>query len=120
MAAVSRLANLQRTTYSIHYYNQRVLDEILNWPAGIRSDYARLVNLLVDRGPVLGMPHCRLLGGGIFEIRASGAEGIGRALYCFCPGQCVVVLHALVKRTEKIPMADMRLARRRIKEVRNG
>jgi phage-related protein len=107
-------------TYSIDYYNERVLDDVLRWPAGIRSDYARLIDLLIERGPVLRLPHCRLLGGGLFEIRASGQEGIGRALYCFCPGQRVVVLHVFIKRTGKIPMADMRLARRRMKEVRDA
>ncbi len=32
-------------------------------------------------GPNLGMPMTRFLGGELFEIRAAGGEGIGRAFF---------------------------------------
>ena len=35
-------------------------------------------------------------------------------------GERVVVLHAFVKKTEATPEKDLRLARRRVKEVRDG
>lgn len=107
-------------TYSVEYFNRRVLDEIESWPVGILADYARLVELLVEFGPVLMMPHSRPLGDGLFELRARGREGIGRALYCFVIGQRVVVLHAFVKKTQATPKADLAVARRRMKEVSNA
>ena len=70
-----------------------------------------------EYGPDLGMPHTRAMGGGLYEIRAKAAEGIGRALYCTLVGQRILILHALVKKTDKTPSHDLALARHRIKEV---
>jgi phage-related protein len=103
--------------YSVEYFNQRVLDEIESWPVGILADYARLVELLVEFGPGLMMPHSRPLGDGLFELRPRGREGIGRALYCFVVGQRVVVVHAFVKKTQVAPRSEVAIARRRMKEV---
>ncbi|MDZ4064932.1 MAG: type II toxin-antitoxin system RelE/ParE family toxin [Coriobacteriia bacterium] len=79
-----------------------------------------LVDLIVEFGPDPRMPHSRAMGHGLFELRPRGREGIGRALYCFVIGQRVVVLHAFVKKTQATPERDLAIARRRMKEVRNG
>ena len=105
---------------SIEYFNERVLADIEAWPVGILADYARLVELLAEFGPDLRMPHSRALGSGLFELRPRGREGTGRALYCYLVGERVVVLHAFVKKTRATPEKDLRLARRRMKEVRDG
>lgn len=63
------------------------------------------------------MPPSRALGGGLLELRPRGREGAGRALYCYATGQRIVVLHAFVKRTRTTPDRDLRIARRRMKEV---
>ena len=106
--------------YSVEYFNERVLAEIEGWPVGVLADYARLVELLMEFGPDLRMPHSRALGGGLFELRPRGREGIGRALYCYLVDDRVVVLHAFVKKTRTTPERELRLARRRMKEVRDG
>ena len=106
--------------YSVDYYGPRVLEEVESWPSGILADYARVVELLMEFGPVLRMPHSRALGGGLFELRARGREGIGRALYCYGYGPRVVVLHAFVKGTRKTPVRDLDIARRRMKDVHHG
>lgn len=94
-----------------------MLDEIESWPVGIVADYARLVELLMEFGPGLMMPHSRPMGDGLFELRPRGREGIGRAMYCFVVGQRVVVLHAFAKKTQTTPKSDLATARRRMKEV---
>lgn len=106
--------------YSVEYFNERVLAEIEGWPVGVLADYARLVELLMGFGPDLRMPRSRALGGGLFELRPRGREGVGRALYCYLVGERVVVLHAFVKKTQATPERDLKLARRRMKEVRHG
>jgi phage-related protein len=106
--------------YFVDYYSQHVLDEIESWPVGILADYARLVELLLEFGPALGMPYCRLMGRGLFELRPRGPEGMGRALYCFAVGRRIVVVHAFVKKTRTTPKTDVAIARRRMKEVRDG
>ena len=106
--------------YSVEYFNERVFAEIEGWPVDVLADYARLVELLMEFGPDLRMPHSRALGGGLFELRPRGREGIGRALYCYLVGERVVVLHAFVKKTRATPERHLRLARRRMREVRDG
>jgi phage-related protein len=106
--------------YSIDYFHWRVKTEIESWPDGILADYARIVELLMEFGPNLRMPHSRAMGGGLFELRPRGREGIGRAFYCFAVGQRVVILHGFVKKTEESPEKELKKARRRMKEVQNG
>ena len=106
--------------YSVEYFNSRVKAEIESWPDGILADYARLVELLMEFGPGLRMPHSRALGGGLFELRPRGREGVGRTFYCFAIGQRVVILHAFVKKTQETPEHDLKIARKRMKEVLHG
>ena len=106
--------------FTIEYFNERVLAEIEAWPVGILADYARIAELLMEFGPDLRMPHSRSLGGGLFELRPRGREGIGRALYCFLVDERIIVLHAFVKKTQATPPSELRVARRRMKEVRDG
>jgi phage-related protein len=106
--------------YTIEYFHVRVKSGIESWPAGILADYARLAELLMEFGPALRMPHSRAMGDGLFELRPRGREGTGRVLYCYVDGQRIVILHAFVKKTQETPEKELRLARKRLKEVRNG
>ena len=106
--------------FTIEYYNPRVLAEIESWPAGILADYARLVELLMEHGPNLKMPHSKSLGKSLFELRPHGQEGIGRALYCFVAARKVTVVHAFIKRTQETPERQLKIARSRVKELHHG
>ena len=107
-------------SYGIEYFHERVLAEIESWPVDVLADYARLVELLIDHGPDLRLPHSRAMGDGLFELRPRGRSGIGRVFYCFLVGKRVVVLHAFVKKSQQTPDRELKLARRRAKEVLNG
>ena len=106
--------------YQIEYFHPRVLAEIEAWPVDVVADYARLVELLAEHGPSLRLPHSRALGEGLFELRPRGPSGIGRALYCFLVGQRVVVVHAFIKKTQETPDKELKLARKRFKELQHG
>lgn len=88
-------------TYRVEYYNARVLAEIEAWPVDILADYARLVELLMEHGPNLRMPHSKAMGEGMFELRPKGKEGIGRAFYCYLVRRRVVVSMPLSRRRSK-------------------
>jgi phage-related protein len=120
LTKVSIFANMSNMKYAIEYFHARVKKDIESWPDGILANYARLVELLMEFGPNLRMPHSRTLGDGLFELRPRGREGIGRALYCYVDGQRIVVLHAFIKKTQETPEKELRCARQRLKEVRNG
>jgi len=106
--------------FEIEYYHPKVLATIEGWPVDVLADYARLVELLMEHGPGLRLPHSRALGNGLFELRPRGRSGIGRAFYCFLVGKRVVIVHAFVKKTERTPDRELALARRRAKEVQDG
>ena len=71
-------------------------------------------------GPNLGMPYTRPFGEGLFEIRANGREEIGRAFFCTLVGRRVVILHGFIKKTEQTPAKELKTARQRLNEVKNG
>jgi phage-related protein len=76
--------------------------------------------LIEEFGPNLGRPHTAPLGGGLFEIRAKGREGIARSVFCTVKGQEIVVLITVVKKGNKIPPRQMETAQKRMKEVQSN
>lgn len=106
--------------FEINYFHARVLAEIESWPVDVVADYARLVELLVEHGPSLRLPHSRAFGDGLFELRPKGRSGIGRAFYCYMVGKQVIVLHAFIKKSQQTPDNELKLARKRLKEVQHG
>lgn len=106
--------------YQIEYFHPRVLAEIESWPTDVLADYARLVELLVEHGPNLRLPHSRALREGLFELRPHGRSGIGRAFYGFLLGKRIVVVHAFIKKTQETPDKELKLARKRVKELQHG
>ena len=104
----------------VNGFHPKVLAEIEGWPADILADYARIAELLMKHGPNLRLPHSRTLGDSLFELRPRGKSGIGRAFYCFVIGRRAVVLHAFVKKSQQTPDRELKLARKRLKEMQNG
>jgi len=74
---------------------------------------------MVISGPNLGMPYTRPFGDGLFEIRAKGVEGIGRAFFCCVVGRRVIILHGFIKKTQTTPSKELEIARRRLKEIKH-
>jgi phage-related protein len=50
-------------------------------------------------------------------MRLTGRDGIARALYVTAIGRRVVIVRAFIKKTQKIPRAEIELALRRAKEI---
>lgn len=106
--------------YRVEYYNRSVRDAIESWPSGVAAHYTRVLEMIREIGPDLGMPHSRALGAGLFELRAKGTEGIGRTFYCFVIDRRIVILHAFLKKTQATPVRHLALARSRMKEVKDA
>lgn len=104
--------------WQFSYYSTMVAASIEAWPPGIRASFLRIIETMREHGPDLGLPHTRAMGGGLFEIRAKGREGIGRAFYCTVVSERIVILHAFVKKTEQTPARELEMARARLKEVK--
>lgn len=104
--------------YQIEYFNASAKASIEGWPVGLKARYLALLSRMVEYGPDLGMPHTRAMGDGLFEVRAKAAEGIGRAFYCTFVGKRIVVLHGFIKKTDKTPAKELKIARERLKELK--
>ena len=74
--------------------------------------------MIEEYGPSLGKPYTDSIGGGLFEIRAKGREGIGRSLFCTIKGREIIILHSFIKKSRKTPKKEIDLARKRMKEVK--
>ena len=103
--------------WSIEYYSTAVEQTILRLPPGILARYVRLTDLMLEFGSALGMPHTRAMGGGLFELRVKGQEGIARVFYGTAMAQRMVMLHVFIKKSQKTPPKELEIARRRLHEV---
>ena len=104
--------------YSITYYSREVQEDILNLPVTLQARYIALTDRMIEYGPNLGLPHTDAFGGGLFELRLKGAEGIARVFFCTMVEQEIVMLHSFMKKIQKTPEKELKLAKKRIKELK--
>ena len=105
--------------WAVEVLNQTVEAELLALPKDMQARFLRISELLESFGPQhVGMPHVRPLGEKLWEMRLTGSAGIGRALYTAASARRLIVLHAFVKKTQKIPQPAIDAARRRMKEIK--
>ena len=72
---------------------------------------------VVQYGWPVGMPLCRSLGGGLWEVRSNlPSRRIARILF-FIHQDRIGVVHGFVKKTQRSPPDDLALARRRMQEM---
>jgi phage-related protein len=105
--------------YQLLFFNAKVQASIDAWPSGISASFVRIAEQIVISGPNLGMPYTRPFGDGLFEIRAKGAEGIGRAFFCCIVDRRVIILHGFIKKTQTTPSKELEIARKRLKEIKH-
>ena len=104
-------------SWKITFFSERVEAEALAFPAGILANFLHILELIEEFGPALGKPHTAPMGDGLFEVRAKGKEGIGRALFCMMKGKEIIILNAFVKKTQRTPRRELEKARRWMKEL---
>jgi phage-related protein len=68
-----------------------------------------------------GMPVCRPLGDGIYEVRTSLAQNrIARVLFYIDKKSRMLLLHGFIKKTQKTPDEDLELAKRNKSKHQRG
>jgi phage-related protein len=104
--------------WTFEYHMSKVEKFALGLPDDLLANYLKLSEMMVHFGSNLGMPHTRALGGGLFELRVSGEEGIARVFFCTRMGQRIVMLHGFVKKTQQIPHAQLEKAYKCLTEAK--
>lgn len=96
------------------------VEPVRDWIRSLAAEDRRIVGFdiaLVEFGWPVGMPLCRSLGGGLWEVRSNLVQGrIARIIFCTANGR-MILLHAFIKKTQKTPAPDLDLARKRQKEI---
>ena len=93
---------------------------VREWLLELAPENRRIVGYdieTVEFGWPLGMPTCRPLGHGLWEVRSHFSDGtIGRVLFCMIRNE-MVLLHGFIKKTQKTAKSDIDLASKRRKEI---
>jgi phage-related protein len=71
----------------------------------------------VEFGWPIGMPYCRPLSYGLWEVRSDLSGGrIARVIFSIIHGE-MILLHGFEKKSQKTPSSDLQLALRRKREI---
>ncbi len=70
----------------------------------------------IQEGWPLGMPLVDNLGSGLWEVRSTIPRGIARVIFVMRESQ-MILLHGIIKKTQKTPSQDKEIAIRRSKNI---
>ena len=79
----------------------------------MRAKMVGLLEILEEKGNELREPYSKHLSDGIFELRCKQGNDITRVLYFFYYGGKIVLTNGFVKKTQKTPPAELKLAKMR-------
>lgn len=105
--------------WTVETLNAVVDAELVALPTDLRARLLRLVEVI----ETVGLDHLprdatRHLEGKLWEMRVIATSGIARTIYVTVTGQRVILLRAFVKKTQKTPTRELRIAREREREIR--
>jgi phage-related protein len=92
--------------------------ELLALPNDQRAKFVWISRLIQEHGlERVREPYVKHLEKGLWEIRMKGRDGISRALYVIEKPKRVVVVRVFVKKTQKTPRKEIKLALKRAEEI---
>ena len=108
---------------AIFFRSESGSEPVREWLLDRTKDDRRSIGIdiqTVEFGWPIGMPVCRPMGDGLYEVRTNlGDKRIARVLFCF-HGNKMVLLHGIIKKTQKTPKPDLDLAKKRKRKVEHG
>jgi phage-related protein len=100
---------------AIFYRTEAGGEPVREWLKGLSAEDRKRIGediKTVEFGWPTGMPVCRPLGDGIYEVRTGLAQNrIARVLFYIDEKGRMVLLHGCIKKTQKAPVEDLELAR---------
>jgi phage-related protein len=95
-------------------------EPVREWLRELPAEDKRVIGFDIRRvqlGWPIGLPVCRPMSGGLFEVRSTlPSRREARLLFGFHEGR-LIALHAFIKKAQRTPAADLDLARRRLKDI---
>ena len=100
---------------AIFYRTEAGREPVRDWLKGLLAEDRKSIGediKTVEFGWPVGMPVCRALGEGIYEVRASLVQNrIARVLFYIDKKSRMVLLHGFIKKTQKTPREDLDIAK---------
>jgi phage-related protein len=110
------IKKLQARFYETAGWRKPVREWILDLPEADRRTIGKDIQKIEFGWPV-GMPYCRALGLGLWEVRSDVSGGrIARVIFCIVSGE-MVMLHGFEKKAQKTLQKDINLAVKRKQEL---
>ncbi|MTJ47160.1 type II toxin-antitoxin system RelE/ParE family toxin [Dolichospermum sp. UHCC 0259] len=95
------------------YRNENGTEPVRDWLKSLSKEERFLIGAdikTVEFGWPIGMPTCRPMGDGLFEVRTNLPQNkIARVLFCFYAGK-MILLHGFIKKSQKTPKQQLDLA----------
>ncbi|MDB9453148.1 type II toxin-antitoxin system RelE/ParE family toxin [Dolichospermum circinale CS-1225] len=95
------------------YRNENGTEPVRDWLKSLSKEERFLIGAdikTVEFGWPIGMPTCRPMGDGLFEVRTNLPQNkIARVLFCFYEGK-MILLHGFIKKSQKTPKQQLNLA----------
>jgi phage-related protein len=102
------------------YQNENGTEPVRDWFKDLDKEDRKLIGAdikTVEFGWPIGMPTCRPMSDGLFEVRTDLPDGrIARVLFCIFNGE-MILLNGFIKKTQKTPKQELKLALKRKREV---
>ena len=112
--------DIQKRLPASFYQTQSGKEPVRTWLKKLYPGDRKIVGLdiaTIEYDWPTGMPLCRSLGNGLWEVRSNISNSrISRVLFCI-QGHRMILLHGFVKKTQKTPEADLKLTLTRMKEI---
>jgi phage-related protein len=106
----------------VFFYRTRAgAEPVRDWLRGLPHADRKVIGADLRRvqdGWPVGMPLCRSLGRGLWELRSNlPSSRIGRLIFFVEDGE-IFVMHGFIKKTQKTPPNDIAIAMKRLKETK--
>jgi phage-related protein len=92
---------------------------VREWLLSLTDEDRRIIGKDIQKvefGWPIGMPCCRSLGSGLWEVRSDLPNGIARTMFIIVGGE-MVLLPGFIKKSQKTPAVDIELALKRKREI---
>ena len=99
--------------YSTEDGREPVADFLDSLDPKMSAKLVGLMEILEEKGTELRMPYSEHLEDGIFELRCKQGSNITRVMYFFYVGKKIVATNGFVKKTQKTPAKELKLAKER-------
>ncbi len=107
--------------WTVETLNTSVDQELEALPVDMQAKLHWIGELIKTRGlERVGEPYVKHIQDALWEMRLKGRDGISRAFYAFyvvAKPKRVVIVRAFIKKTQKTPPKEIKLALKRAKEI---